>query len=88
MPFVEIYVRLTCGDCDQGRLILTTQAWKQIHCHLAIGYCTISQRVFDCKHLICRSCFHVLNYVFILFIFNLYRLLNIQQVCHNSSQYD
>ena len=38
------------------------------HCHLAIGHCTIRQRVFDCKYLSCKICFNVLNYVFILFI--------------------
>ena len=48
-------------------MILTTQAWKQT-CHLAIGHCTIRQRVFDCKYLSCKICFNVLNYVFILFI--------------------
>jgi len=57
------------------------------HCHLAIEYCTIRQRVFDCKYLSCKICFNVLNYVFILFIFNLYCLVKIQQ-CHNSSHCD
>ena len=58
------------------------------HCHLAIGHCTILQRVLDCKYLSCKICFNVLNYVFILFIFNLYCLVNIQQHCHNSSHCD
>jgi len=35
------------------------------HCHLAIGHCTIRQRVFDCNYLSCKICFNVLNYVFI-----------------------
>jgi len=46
------------------------------HCHLASGHCTIRQRVFDCKCLTCKICFNVLNYVFILFPFNLYRFVN------------
>ena len=32
------------------------------HCHLAIGHCTIRQRVFDCNYLSCKICFYVLNY--------------------------
>ena len=55
------------------------------HCHLAIGHCTIRQRVFDCKYLSCKISFNVLNYVF---IFNLYCLINIQQHCHNCSHCD
>ena len=54
------------------------------HCHLAIGHCTIPQRVFDCKYLSCKICFDVLNYVFITFIFNVYCLVNIQQHYHSS----
>jgi len=54
------------------------------HCHLAIGHCTIPQRVFDCKYLSCKICFNVLNYVFITFIFNVYCLVNIQQHYHSS----
>ena len=46
---------------------------------------TFSQQVFDCKYLSCKICFNVLNYVFILFTFNLYCLVNIQQPCHNSN---
>ena len=52
------------------------------------GPCTVCQRVFDCKYLSCKICFNVLNYVFIVFIFNLYCLVNIQQRCHNSSHCD
>ena len=58
------------------------------HCHLAIGSCTIRQQVFDCKYLSCKMCFNVLNYVFIIFIFNIYCLVNIQQHCHNSRHCD
>ena len=58
------------------------------HCHLAIGHCTIHQQVFDCKYSSCKICFNMLNYVFSLFIFNLYCLVNIQQPCHNSSHRD
>jgi len=71
---------------DQCPVILTIQAWKQIHCHLAIRYCTIRQTLGEC--LIVNICFNVLNYVFILFVFNLYCLVNIQQHCHNSSHCD
>jgi len=39
-------------------------------------HCTIRQLVFDCKYLSCKICFNVFNYVFILFTFNLYRLVN------------
>ena len=52
------------------------------------GHCTICQQVFDCIHLSCKICFNVLNYVFILFIFNFYCLVNIQQPGHNSSHRD
>jgi len=48
---------------NQGRLILTHKPGSR-HCHLAIRYCTIRQRVFDCKYLSCKICFNVLNYVF------------------------
>jgi len=58
------------------------------HSHLVIRHCTIRQQVFDCKYLSCKICFNVLNYVFILFILNLYRVVNIQQHCHNSSHCD
>jgi len=58
------------------------------HCHLAIQTLTIRQRVFDCNYLSCRICFNVLNYVFILFIINLYCLVNIQQHCRNSRYCD
>ena len=58
------------------------------HCHLAIGRSTIRQRVFDCKYLSWKICFNILNYVFILFSFNLYCLANIQQHCHNCSHCD
>ena len=71
---------------DQSRVILHRPGSR--HCHLAIGYCTIRQRVFDCKYLSCNICFNVLNYVFTLFSFNLYCLVNIQQPCHNSSHCD
>jgi len=57
------------------------------HCHLAIGHCTVRQLVFDCKYMSCKICFNVLNYVFILFIFNIYCLVNIQH-CYNSSHCD
>ena len=53
------------------------------HCHLAIRHCAIRQRVFDRK-----ICFNVLNYVFILYIFNLWCIVNIQQHCHNASHCD
>ena len=43
------------------------------HCHLANR---------------CKLSFNVLNYVFILFIFNLYCLVNIQQPYHSSSSCD
>ena len=56
--------------------------------YLAIGHCTIRQRVFDCKYFSCKICFNVLHYVFILFIFSLYCLENIQQHYHNSSHCD
>jgi len=36
----------------------------------------IRKRVFDCKYMSCEICFNVLNYVFILFTFNLYCLVN------------
>ena len=36
----------------------------------------IRQRVFNFKYLSCKICFNVLNYVFILFIFNLYCLVD------------
>jgi len=65
----------------------TTHARKQT-CHLAIRHCTIRQPVFDCKYLSCKICFNVLNYVFISFSFNLYCLVNIQQLWHNSSHCD
>jgi len=32
--------------------------------------------MFDCKYLSCKICFNVLNYVFSLITFNLYRLVN------------
>ena len=57
--------------------LLTTQAWKQAcHLGLVIGCCTIRQRVLDCKYLSCKICFNVLNYLIVLFIFNLYCLVN------------
>ena len=55
------------------------------HHHLLFGRCTIPQQVYDCKYLSCNICFNVLNYVFILFTFNLYRF---QQSCHNFSSCD
>jgi len=44
------------------------------HCHLAIGHCTLRQRVFDCKYLSRKICLNVLNYYL---FFNLYCLVNI-----------
>ena len=58
-------------DPIQSQLIIDKPGSR--HRHLAIR---IRQRVFDCKYLSCKICFNVLNYVFILFTFNLYRLVN------------
>jgi len=68
----------------------TTHKRGSRHCHLLTGYSTIlvHQRVFDCKYLSCKIRLNESNYVFILFIFNLYCLVNIQQLCHNSSHCD
>jgi len=74
-----------CLNKGQGKAV-----WYILHrpgsryCHLAIGCCTIRQWVFDCKYLSCKICFNLLNYVFILFIFEFYCLVNIQQPFHNS----
>ena len=71
---------------DQSRWILTTQTWKQTlpPSDHTLYYTPAS----DCKYLSCKIRFNVLNYVFILSIFNLYCLVNIQQQCHNSSHCD
>jgi len=56
---------------DQGRLIVDTYYTgleADTACHLAVGYCTIRQRVFDCKYLSCKICFNVLKYIMVLFI--------------------
>ena len=70
----------------QDCLILTTQAWKQaLPSSDRILYYTSAS---VCKYLSCKICFNMLNYVFILFIYILYCLVNIQQFCHNSSYCD
>jgi len=66
----------------------SSRATVSRHCHLTIRTITIRQQVFDCNYLSCRICFNVLNSVFILFIFNLYCLVNIHQHCRNSSHCD
>ena len=48
------------------------------HCHLAIGQCTIRQRVFDCKYFSCKICFNVLNYVFFRYWYSVHPCLVIE----------
>ena len=74
---------------NRSRLILITQAWKQtLPPSDSDTVLYVSECLFDCKYLSCKICFNVINYVFILFIFNDYYLINIQQHCHNSSHCD
>jgi len=60
---------------EQSQLILYTSPEADTGTS-RVGCCTICQQVSDCKYLSCKIYFNVLNYVFILFTFNLYCLVN------------
>ena len=68
------------GDCTGQSQLIVTQAWKQTLPPSESDAVLSRQQVFHCKHLSCKICFNVLNYVFILFISNLYCLVNFNSV--------
>jgi len=59
---------------NQGRLIRTTEAWKQTLPPSDRILYYVSECLIVILYLSCKNCFNVLNYLFSLFVFNLYCL--------------